>query len=252
MADYYSPTVIQQTIPNTDMTPLERLLLMQVFDSELDGDGMYFFAEEAPAEMIWLSRRELESALAASQAIESEANPYVTEQLSQAPNDAPEIELNLSTRSWEWLFQDVVRRSATLTYIVAITAFTCSKMRPDGFGGMVVLITADDIRAKSTDALMYELIAEADYGPLGTAPGFGVHILLTLDEKQVREAVLDIIKAERNITRLAPEAITDDEIRKGCLVVVERTDRTKERETAVYRAAMAAIRLANLRSFGPG
>ena len=75
-----------------------------------------------------------------------------------------------------------------------------------------------------------------------------MHILLTLDEKQVREAVLDIIGAERNVIRLAPEAITDDEIRKGCLVVVERTDRTEEREAAVYRAAMAAIRLANLRS----
>ena len=93
------------------MTPLERLLLMPVFDSEPDGDGVYFFAKEAPADMIWLSRRELESALAASQAIESKANAYVTEQLSQAPNDAPEIELDLSTMSWEWLFQDVVRRS---------------------------------------------------------------------------------------------------------------------------------------------
>lgn len=30
MADYYTPTVIQQTIPEADMTPLERLLLSHI------------------------------------------------------------------------------------------------------------------------------------------------------------------------------------------------------------------------------
>jgi hypothetical protein len=37
MADYYSPTVIQQTIPDADMTPLERLILSNIFDSEKAG-----------------------------------------------------------------------------------------------------------------------------------------------------------------------------------------------------------------------
>jgi hypothetical protein len=42
MADYYTPTVIQQTIPEADMTPLERMLLSNVFDAERDGDGWVF------------------------------------------------------------------------------------------------------------------------------------------------------------------------------------------------------------------
>ena len=45
MADYFEQTVVQQTIPTADMTPLERLLLSRIFECEPDGDGWYFFAE---------------------------------------------------------------------------------------------------------------------------------------------------------------------------------------------------------------
>ena len=38
MTDHFEPTVVQQTIPNADMTLLERLLLTRIFDSEADGD----------------------------------------------------------------------------------------------------------------------------------------------------------------------------------------------------------------------
>jgi hypothetical protein len=36
MADYFSPTVIQPTIPVTDVTPLERLMLSHIFNAEPD------------------------------------------------------------------------------------------------------------------------------------------------------------------------------------------------------------------------
>ena len=42
-----------------------------------------------------------------------------------------------------------------------MTSFTCDKMRPDGFGGMATLITAQSIRGQSTYELMAEFIAEA-------------------------------------------------------------------------------------------
>jgi hypothetical protein len=43
-------------------------------------------------------------------------------------------------------------------------------MRPDGFGGMAVLITADAVRGKSTNDLIEEFLSEAgldgeDRGP---------------------------------------------------------------------------------------
>lgn len=162
MADYFSPTVIQQAIPNADMTPLERLLLTHVFSSEPDSDGLYFYAEEGPADMIAVSRAELKAALAASsQPADSTATTYVAERFAQLPTDAAEIDLDLSGTSWEFIIQDIVRRSSSLRYVTAVSSFTCSKMRPDGFGGMAVLITADRIVGKSTSDILEDFLAEA-------------------------------------------------------------------------------------------
>ena len=96
MADYNQPTVIQPTIPAAAMTPLERLLLTHIFDSEPNGDGLYFFAEESPTDMIWVDLAELRAALAASEFVESTANAYAAERLAKASLDVGEVELDLS------------------------------------------------------------------------------------------------------------------------------------------------------------
>ena len=59
MADYHSPTVVQPTIPDRDMTPLERLLLSHILDRELDGDGFYFYSKTGPNDDIELPLDEL-------------------------------------------------------------------------------------------------------------------------------------------------------------------------------------------------
>jgi hypothetical protein len=162
MADYFTPTVIQQSIPIADMTPLERLLLTHIFSAEPDGDGLYFFAEEGPTDMITIGRAELEAALAASRAGgDSTVVTYASEHLAQHADDDAEINLDLSGTSWEFLFQEIVRRSSSLRYVTAIASFTCSRMRPDGFGGMAVLITADNIVGKSTSDLIEDFLTEA-------------------------------------------------------------------------------------------
>ena len=56
--------------------------------------------------------------------------------------------------------QDIVRRSAKLRYITVTTAFTCSKMRDDGFGGMALFITADAIKACSTTEFLSDCLAD--------------------------------------------------------------------------------------------
>ena len=116
------------------------------------------------------AQAELETALAASQTASSEANVYVAESLAPLPTDQAEIDLDLSDTSWEFLFQDIVRRSPRLRYVTAVTSFTCSKMRPDGFGGMAVLITADAIVGKSTNDILEDLLAEAGLDGEDTAP----------------------------------------------------------------------------------
>lgn len=164
MADYYTPTVIQQAIPDADMTPLERLLLSHIFESECDGEGWYFFSEQGPADMIVVDRAALEAALAESQISgENVANTLVREHLAKlqaAERDAALIDLDLSMTSWESIMQDIVRRSPTLDYVSAVSSFTCSRMRADGFGGMVVVISSVAILGKSTNDLLEEFIEQ--------------------------------------------------------------------------------------------
>jgi hypothetical protein len=45
-----------------------------------------------------------------------------------------------------------------LGYLYVLTAFTCTKMRPDGFGGMVVFVTAENVEGKSTFEILDEFI----------------------------------------------------------------------------------------------
>lgn len=163
MADYYTPTVIKQVIPDADMTPLELLLLSHIFDAEHDGDGWYFFSEQGPVDMLSVERGALEAALAASESAgDSSANRFAREHLPDPQSIGPlpsHLDLDLSTTSWEFIMQDIVKRSSTLAYVTAVSSFTCSRMRPDGFGGAAVLISADEIMGKSTSDLLEEFIA---------------------------------------------------------------------------------------------
>jgi hypothetical protein len=161
MADYFDQTVIQQIIPDGDITPIEHLLLSQIFECEPTDDGWYFFAENGPSSMVYATRPEIEEALAASTDKQCTAYVFVAERLAALNAEPGEIELDVSDTSWEFFFQDIVGRSTELRYITAVTAFTCTKMRPDGFGGMAVLITADAIMGKSTNDLIEDFIAEA-------------------------------------------------------------------------------------------
>ena len=240
MADYYSPTVIQQPIPVADMTPLERMVLSLIFDAEPDGETLYFHTAFGPSDVIGLSIDELRAALEASAAIGSTATTYVAERLAAVPADETEIEIDFSGTSWEFIFQDIVRRSSTLRYVTAVTSFTCSKMRPDGFGGMAVLITADAVLGKSTNDILEDFLAERE----GDAADDGVHVLLRIREASVREQIGQVIETDPSLTRLTTEAISDADIRAACLAVVECSDLSEEQGAAEFRAALAAIRQA--------
>jgi hypothetical protein len=237
MANYLSPTVIQQPIPVADMTPLERLVLSLIFDAEPDGEALYFHASLGPSDAIGLSIDDLRTAFGASAEIDSTATTYVAERLAATPADDTEIEIDFSGTSWEFIFQDIVRRSATLRYVTAVTSFTCSKMRPDGFGGMAVLITADAILGKSTNDILEDFLAEND----SNAEGSGEHVLLRIREDAVREQIGQAIETDPTLTRLTANAVGDGDIRNACLDVVGSIELSEERGTAEFRAALAAI-----------
>lgn len=169
MADYHSPTVVQPNIPAMDITPLERLILGLVFDTESDEDGLYLYSWCGPSDIVTLSVDDLRSALEASrEQSESSIGKHVDALLvrhdAEAGDDLPDdidVDLTASDSGWCGMLQDIVRRSTTIDEIIVTTAFTCTKMRPDGFGGSVMLITADSIRYRSTIDILEELLNEA-------------------------------------------------------------------------------------------
>lgn len=245
MADYHSPTVVQPTIPDRDMTPLERLLLSHILDCEPDGDGFYFYSETGPSDDIDLPLDELRAALSASDGVPSTAYDYVIERLALAGADDTHIEIDLSGTSWEFILQDIVRRSRTLDHITVVSAFTCTKMRPDGFGGMAVLITADAIKGKSTHDILEDFLAEESV--CSVPPDAGSHVLLSLDEASVRQEVRVVIESDPAFAALAPEAVTDADIRSACIAVAEHADLAEEQGAARFRAVLRAIREAERR-----
>lgn len=243
MADYFLPTVIQQPIPVADMTPLERLVLSLIFDAEPDGETLHFHTAFGPSDAIGLSIDELRAAFEASAATASTATTYVAERLAAVAADDTEIEIDFSGTSWEFIFQDIVRRSSTLRYVTALTSFTCSKMRPDGFGGMAVLIKADAIVGKSTNDILEDFLADREED----AADDGVHVLLRIREDAVRLQIDQAIEADPTLTRLTAHAVNDAEIHAACLAVVECSDLSEEKGAAEFRAALAAIREAEQR-----
>jgi len=250
MADYFFRTVVQPTIPNADMTALERLVLGCIFDSEADGDGLYFFAEIAPSDSFELAVERLRKAFADSADIPSGLRDHLADRIAQIADGDTDIEIDLSGTSWEFIFQDIVKRSPTLDHVSVVTSFTCSKMRPDGFGGMAVLITADTIQGKSTEDTLCELLDEAEHGSLAVAPAFGEHVLLKLSEKSVRAEIPAIIESDETLTTIPADVITEADIRAACLDVAAHTDLSEERGAAEFRAALAAIRAAERRKGG--
>lgn len=238
MADYFTQTVVHQTIPGTDITPLERLLLSHIFDAEPNGDGVYLFSEQGPSDMLWLTRAEIEKALAASRAVESNANGFIREQLANLAADVAEVEIDMSEPGWPFLFQDIVRRSSTLKLITIEAAFTCSKMRSDGFGGMAMLITADEVFSKSTGELLQDFESQAA-GHADT----GNHILC-----QLRYSVIRSIIAERlGEDDITPEGVTDQDIADAIRAAIGRKSFDTMQAELEGHIAARAITLARKR-----
>lgn len=59
------------------------------------------------------------------------------------------------------MLQDMVRRSSLLDHLTVVSSWTFDKIRPDGFGRAVELITATGIRSANTQAMIERFIAEA-------------------------------------------------------------------------------------------
>jgi hypothetical protein len=160
LADYATPTVVLPVIPNQDMTPLEKLLLGQIFEVKNDGRETYFFSQAGPAEQASLDRTDLGAVLQNPTAPPSPLAEEIKRQLSLAPRESAYVALDLARTPFTRLFQNIILRSNTVRYVAIISSFVCTKMRPDGFGGQVTLVTDNRILRKSTYDVLDEFLAE--------------------------------------------------------------------------------------------
>lgn len=164
MADYFSQTVIRPDIPRTAMTELEFAVLALVFDHEMVGEDVYFRSSSGPSDIVTLPVSDVRRWLLEDEGVASGMADLALKELAELDPDAFDIDFDLSMIGFEGLLQDVVKRSA-LDFIEVETAWTCSKMRPDGFGGAATLITADAIESLSTAGWLDEAIVRAMQGP---------------------------------------------------------------------------------------
>lgn len=165
MADYHSPTVVAPFIPERDMTPLERLILGLAFDEEEAEPGLvYFHSWCGPSSVVSVTVDELKRAIEASSDTDSAILDGIVAQLDKcvgagdhSPDDYIDVDLTGPGDVTDAIFQGIVRRSTTIEEIVVTAAWTCSKMRPDGFGGSVMLISAEAVLYRSTADMLEEM-----------------------------------------------------------------------------------------------
>ena len=161
MADYYTPTVIEPMIPLAAILPIERLFLAQVFSEEADGETVYYYSDDGACDLIYLDAEAVQAALDATTIETSSLAKHLRDEHGDALLGDEEIELDMCGDLWAEVLQDIVRRSPGLDHLTVTMAFTCSKMRPDGFGGLAMLITAQTIRSESTHTLFDRFYEEA-------------------------------------------------------------------------------------------
>jgi hypothetical protein len=161
MVDYFTPTVVEPPLPLADMTPLERLVLGAIFETDKAEDGLSCFAQEGVNDYPLLPIVPLRDAWAQADGTPSRLHDLVTEQLAETAADAEAFELDLSVEGYAFILQDIVRRSTSLSHVSVTAAFTCSRMCPGGFGGMAMLVTKDAIISESTTDLLEKWLADA-------------------------------------------------------------------------------------------
>lgn len=175
MADYMNQSVFQPSIPKHLINDEDRRII-EAFSITFETDGedkFYLYADE------WCCNGFLDS---------------------EEP-DGEEIELSeddLFSR-----FQEIIRRSnGELPWISKESAYTCSRMRPDGFGGGAVFITVDDIQYCFTGQWLEQRISEAETGDIGPQ---------TEDPPPSKPIVGVILEGGlvQSVVSTAPERVTD-------------------------------------------
>ena len=96
MANYHSPTVIQQMIPTADMTALEQLFLGEIFDAEFDGEAVYLCTDEGPRDMLYIDADKLREGVGDPAAADTTALSQIVGQYGEEILADGEVEIDAS------------------------------------------------------------------------------------------------------------------------------------------------------------
>jgi len=155
MADYYTQMVIHQKISERLIAPFERMLLAEIFESDKHDGMISYFTSEGPRDFLTLNRRDAESALS-NPPVRSRVRSALLERFLKSDSKHDYFDFDLTSTLYASdvyiiILQDIIRRSkGELPYVTLAAAYTCSKMRADGFGGMAIIIMPNRILHQST------------------------------------------------------------------------------------------------------
>jgi hypothetical protein len=169
MAVYFTPTVVTPLIPIGLITPVERFILTAMFNHDLlpdegDGGSLQLHAEEGIDEDRRIDRAAFE---ALADAIEPGTDRLVMlidmQVRTKAQRDDPDpIVSFINELDPLKVLQGIVRRHPErLPAFVIQQAFTCSRMRADGFGGAATVITAAAVESLCTTSWAAARVAAA-------------------------------------------------------------------------------------------
>jgi|GEM_PF-627053 len=196
MADYFTHAVIQPSLPATVVTPEIRALLnaMEVH-TEDDGDAIYLCCETSPSD---LDADMLEEA--------------------GVPADHPlwGLVAGGSVPDFEVVLQTLLTLcDMSIPCITVEYAYTCNKMRPDGFGGACTWISRYSIRGWSTQEALQDLSREDQTArDIEVAVALAGAVVPAMDDvptaQAQREALARLTDRLANDTRLDDADVTDE------------------------------------------
>ncbi|MDE1917623.1 MAG: hypothetical protein KGJ57_18410 [Sphingomonadales bacterium] len=243
MADYHTPTVVTPYLPSEAISLLELLVLTQMYDWEHSGDEIYFFSEVGCPFEIELEVAEVRDLIEAAPADAGRLVDLIRAQSGGLKPEQTTFKLDVSDCLNAGIFQDILGRCPDIDHITITFGWTYSKMRSDGFGGAVTVITSDQILTETTRSMERLLLGQACHGEIGVPPGSGVHRVLTLSEQTVRKRQADVEQLALDRGE-KPVALTDGDIRDGCREAVAALDLEALAADLTPRAAEAAMRIA--------
>lgn len=166
MDDLETTIVITPAIPLGDMTPIERLVLSHVFDAGETDEGLLLYSDRGAASRLRIPGDELTNAYFTSRHVPHTDIIRVIARSWRCwcEEDEPGemVDVDMTDTSWEFILQDIVARSTTLSEIRVLEWYRHPSQSPESFGANIMLITANEVAGRSSDDFFEDMRAETE------------------------------------------------------------------------------------------